>query len=70
MRGGIKTPNLRCQHDGRHLRSDRLAGNVQEVLMVREKQHLGLLRQFTQHFEARGSTIIVEIDKQIVGDEG
>ena len=37
--------------------------------MMREEDHLGLLRQFGQHLEPRRSTYVIEIIEQVIGDK-
>lgn len=39
------------------------------MLMMREKQDLRLLRELAQHAEARGRPLVIEINKQVVGNE-
>jgi hypothetical protein len=69
-RPGLGTPDLRRQHDGRYLCSDRLICIVQYVLVVREEQHLSFLRQFAKDLKARSRTVIIEINEQIVRNKG
>src|SRR5689334_11092582 len=43
--------------------------NIDEMLVVREKEDLRLLTKFSQHLKTRCGAGVIEINQQIVGDE-
>lgn len=46
-----------------------LSGQIDEVLMMREQDHLGPRRQLREDLQCGGSAPIVELDQAVIKDE-
>ena len=49
--------------------SKHFTGDIQQMLMVREEQHLSLVRKLRENLETGRCPLAVEIDKEIVRDK-
>jgi hypothetical protein len=57
------------QRDRRKRGAKRVPRDIQQMLMVREEQDLGFLREFVQDPKARRGAFVVEIYEQVVRNE-
>ena len=56
--------------DLKHPHSKPPAGDIAQVRVMREEQHLGLAAEIVKHAQRRPRPFVVVVDQQIVGDEG
>jgi hypothetical protein len=59
----------RRQRNCRYRSAKRPVRDIEQMLVVREEQNLGLLREFVQDPEARCRALVIEVDEQIICDE-
>ena len=67
--GSAAIQGLALQRDHIDLRAEHVPHERQQMVVVRQEQHLGSRRQIAQRLEPGLRARIVEVDEQIVGDE-